>query len=196
MPEQMIKGMILKGRLLFLDKTFGPGALLKVLAYLKGRTREVMSDPKNIRATGWYEFTINKELDRAIFLAYGKGDEKMYRVMGGFSNEFQDSVSAVNYYANPWKFLRLQANAFPRFWDPGRLELEEVSTSGNCEAVMKFHEVRSTRENCLTNIGFLEKGLEMCGASNIKVWETQCTQDPKVSYCEIRMTFKWTPSPG
>jgi hypothetical protein len=35
MPEQMIKGMILKGRLLFLEKTFGPGSMLKVLAFLK-----------------------------------------------------------------------------------------------------------------------------------------------------------------
>jgi hypothetical protein len=193
MPEQMIKGMILKGRLLFLEKTFGPGSMLKVLAFLKGRTKEVMSDPKNIRATGWYEFTINKELDRAIFKAYGKGDQGLYRQMGGFSNEFQDSVSSVDNYSSPWKFLRLQANAFPRFWDPGRLELLEVRTSGDCEAVMRFHEVRSTRENCLTNIGFLEKGLAMCGTTDIKVWETQCTEDPKVPYCEIRMTFRWPP---
>jgi hypothetical protein len=193
MPQQMIKGMILKGRLQFLEKTFGPGAMLKVLAYLKGRTHEVMSDPKNIRATGWYEFTINKELDRAIFLAFGKSDEKLYKQMGGFSNEFQDSVSSIDNYSTPWKYLRLQANAFPRFWDPGRLELLEVRTSGNCEAIMRFHDVRSTRENCLTNIGFLETGLAMCGAKDIKVWETQCTEDLAVTFCEIHMTFNWTP---
>jgi len=196
MPEQMIKGMILKGRLLFLDKRFGPGAMFKVLAYLTGRTKEVMSDPKNIRATSWYEFTINKELDRAIFLAFGNGDEAIYKDMGGFSNEFQDSVSVVNNYSSPWKFLRLQANAFPRFWDPGRLELIEVTTSGDCEAIMRFHEVRSTRQNCLTNIGFLEKGLDMCDATAIKVWESKCTEDPKVPYCEIHMTFKWMPKTG
>jgi hypothetical protein len=191
--EQRIKGMILKGRLQFLEKTFGPASLLKVLAFLKGKTRDVMSDPKNIRATGWYEFTINTELDKAIFKAFGNGDEKLYKQMGGFSNEFQDSVSSLEYFSSPWKYLRMQANSFPRFWDPGRLELIEVKTSGDCEAIYRFHDVRSTRENCLTNIGFVEKGLQMCGAKDIKVWETQCTEDLKVPYCEFHMTFKWTP---
>ena len=193
MAEQQIKGMILKSRLTYLEKRFGPDALSKVLPLMKGRSKEVMADHKNIRATGWYPFSINKELDMAIFLAFGKGDERLYKDMGGFSNEFQDSVSSVDIFSSPWKFLRLQANAFPRFWRPGRLELIEVKTSGDCEAIMKFHEVRSCRTNCLTNIGFLEKGLEMCGAQDIKVWETKCTEDLTVAFCEMHMTFKWSP---
>lgn len=188
MAVQKMKGTILKSRVDFMKDRFGPGALDRILPKLRGPTKEVMSRPDRIRATGWYDFSVNRELDEAICQVLAGGDTSVYQEMGAFSNKFQGDRSTVDIYTNPWKFLEMHCLLFPRFWKPGRMELIRV---GEGEAYVRFHEVRSTWANCQTNMGFIKRGLNMCGAEEVKVEETQCNENRKYDYCEFHITFRF-----
>jgi hypothetical protein len=97
----------------------------------------------------------------------------------------------VDHFKSPWKWLKFHTIAFPRFYEPGRLEVIKLN-EGEC--LMRFHDIRNDRHNCLTNIGFTKKGLEMCGAQDVSVVETKCRSDPGSRFCEFRITFRWDAS--
>jgi hypothetical protein len=190
MAKQFVKGILLKSRLDFLERNFGADAIERLLPHLKGEAKELFSDTKKIRATSWYDFEINKELDETIRRVLVKGDAGVFWRMGAFTNEFQTVSSSRHAYHDPWKYLAVHISVLPRFWKPGRAELIRVDDG---EAIIRIHDLRSTRHYCLTNLGFFHTGLEMAGATEVEVVETQCTEDPKVQYCEYRLRFKWYP---
>jgi len=188
---QQVKGMVLKSRLDFLEHVYGTDAHAKVVTYLTGRTKEALSKPQFIKASSWYDFQVQAELDKAICKAMAGGDAAVYRQMGAFSNQFQAAAAAVDHFENPWKWFKFHVIAFPRFYNPGRLEVVKLN-EGEC--FMRFHDTKTTKENCETNIGFTKKGLEMCGCTDVDVVETKCTAKELTKFCEFHITFKWDPS--
>jgi hypothetical protein len=183
----MIKGVTLKSRLDFIRHEYGEEGLQKLLPHLKEEARELFANPKRIRATSWYEFDIQVDLDQALCKYLAGGDEGIYRKMGGWSAEFQEAHAALTDFREPLKFLQMHSVIFGRFFEPGRMEVEMV---GPTEAYMRIYEFRSVKENCETNMGFLTRSLEIIGASNIKVKETQCTEDPGVPFCEYHIIWE------
>lgn len=190
MEGQLVKGIILKSRVEYIEKVFGTDALDKMLPCLEGKTKAVFSDPQRIRATSWYDFSINLEFDEAMCKVLADGDTGIFWKMGGFTNEFQASDMSRHAYNDPWKYLTLHVGVWPRFWRPGRAELTKVNDG---EALITIYDMRSTRNYCQTNIGFFHTGLELAGAKDVEVVETQCTEDPEVEHCEYRCRFKWDP---
>lgn len=182
----MIKGITLKSRLDFIENNYGKDALQRILPGLSDLARALFSDPRKIRATSWYDFGIQIEVDRAVRDHLADGDEEIFKKMGAWSAEFQREHSTPSDQNDPWKFLQLQAVIFGRYFKPGRMELVRASSS---EGYMRLHEFRSARENCDSNLGFLKKHLEIFGLEGVEVTEIQCTEDPKVRYCEYH--FKW-----
>jgi hypothetical protein len=183
----MIKGIILKSRLDFIERTFGKDALDRILPHLGQRGRDLFSNPAKIRATSWYDFEIQTELDKAICRHLSKGDRSIYRKMGENSADFQEQQSALSEFKGPWNFLQMHAVIFGRFFKPGRMELIR---EGPNEVLMRLHEFRSNWENCETNIGFLARSLELIGVKNVNVVEIRCSQDPSVPYCEYLITWE------
>jgi hypothetical protein len=186
MAKMEIKGIILKSRMDFIQQRYGDEGLRKLLPHLSGKAKEVFSNPKSIRATSWYDFALQTELDRAICKYLEDGDKGIYLKMGEWSADFQESQSPLSEFKGPWKFLQMHSVIFARFFNPGKMELVQIGPS---EVHMRLHQFRSNKENCDTNIGFLRRSLEIIGAKHIMVEETMCTQDPKVPYCEYHL--KW-----
>ena len=182
-----IKGIILKSRLDFIEHTYGKGGLGKVLPYLGKTCKDLFSNPAKIRATSWYDFDLQTEMDRAICKYLGKGNKEVYRKMGEFSADFQEQKSALSEFRGPWNFLQMHSVIFGRFFKPGRMELVR---KGPNEVHMRLHEFRSNWENCETNLGFLSRSLETIGVKEVNVVENQCSQDPSVPYCEYLITWK------
>ena len=187
MGEKLVKGIILKSRLDFLEATYGPDALESILPHLKGKAKEVFSEPKKIRATSWYDFDINIEVDKVICEVLANGDTDIFRRLGAFTNQFQTTSASKHAYHDPWKYLALHVGVLPRFWKPGRAELVKVNDG---EAVIRVYDLKSNRDYCLTNLGFFQTGLELSGARNVVAEETMCTGDPG-PHCEYRFTFEW-----
>jgi hypothetical protein len=186
MPGQTIKGIILKSRLEFLENHYGDGYLDKLLPHLTGEARTLMSNPKKIRATSWYDIKINFQIDNVIRDVFANGDNKIFWKMGSFTNDFKTDDTGRHAYKDPWKFLVLHTGVMPRFWKPGRAELIRVNDN---EAIIRFHVTESTRGYCLTNLGFFKSGLEISGAKDVEATETQCVGEG-AEYCEYRFRFK------
>ena len=186
MPEMLIKGITLKSRVEFIIHEYGEGGLQKLVESLEGMTKDLFSDTKKIRATSWYDFKIQVDVDTAIYKVLADGDGDVYLRMGAFTADFQEDNLSIPEYKDPWKFLQLQGVIFGRYFKPGRMELKRV---GPTEVCVRIHEFRSSHENCMTNIGFFMKSLENMGLKNVLVEETQCSEDPDMAYCEYRV--KW-----
>lgn len=180
-----VKGLTIKSHISFVEKTYGKGAVAKVLPYLGPTAKPLYSDTKAIRATAWYDLEVQVDFDKAVCKHLAKGDEDVYYQMGAYSAEFGGSSVARETH-DPWKFMQLLKAVFNRYFEPGGLEIVKV---GEKEAYLSFMDFRSVRENCLTNLGFLRRNLELCGFKPIIVKETQCSADPKVKYCEYHL--KW-----
>jgi hypothetical protein len=186
MAEQFIKGLTFKSRAEFVEATYGPGSFSKIAGHLKGELRALASDTKNIKAASWYPFEMQNELDRAICKVLAAGDPNVFRRMGAFSAEFENRNIAIKQFTDPWRFLSLQASIWPRFFKPARADIVRVSDR---EARVHIHDFRSSHELCETNIGFFLRSMELCGAEDVSVVETQCSQNPNVEYCEYRIRW-------
>ena len=183
---QMIKGITLKSRAAFIEANYGPDGMQTILSTLSGEAKDLFTDPMRIKATGWYAFELQVEVDEAICKVLAKGDPNVYRLMGGFSAEYHDKQLAMKQFTEPWKFLTLQTMIWSRFFKPGQAEVIKVSDR---EAKIHVYGFRSVHENCETNMGFFHRSLELCGAEDVSVVETQCTKDAGVEYCEYRLRW-------
>lgn len=183
---QFIKGITLKSRLAFVEHTYGRGAIDKVIPQLRGETKMLVSEPLRIKASGWYGFSVQIELDRTICKVLAKGDKGIYRTMGAFSAEYHDKLVSVRQNTDPWRLLNLITITCERFFRPGRSEVIKVS---NTEAKILIHDFLSTKENCEGNMGFLKHSLEMSGAKDVEITEPQCSGRNSEVPCEYHI--KW-----
>ena len=185
--NQFIKGLTFKSRVTFLEKTYGPEALTRLIPHLEGEVKGLIANPRSIKATAWYPLEDQVRLDKTICKYLANGDETIYRKMGAFSAEFHDSHIQVKQYKDPWRFINLHSTIYPRFFKPARVEILRPSSH---EARIRIFEFRSVKENCETNIGFFFRNLELCGAEEVEVVETQCTRDPGVEFCEYKVRWR------
>jgi len=186
MAPSRIKGLTLKSRITFIEKEYGKNAMTAILPSLKPETKELFSNPTNIRATAWYDLDIQIDFDRAVCKCLAKGDEGIFERMGAFSAEFQSPTPGKKETFDPWKFLQMNKAVFDRYFENGRLEIVKV---GEKEAYLSLFDFRSKKENCRSNLGYLRRSLELSGVTPLIVEETQCSEDPKVKYCEYHL--KW-----
>jgi uncharacterized protein (TIGR02265 family) len=183
---QFIKGITLKSRLAFVEHAYGRGAIDKVIPHLRGETKILISEPLRIKATAWYGFNLQMELDRAVCKVLARGDSNVYRSMGAFSADYQDKQFSVRQNTDPWRLLNLIAITYNRFFRPGRSEVIKVSDT---EATIFIHDFLSTKENCEGNMGFLKRSLEMSGAKDVEVTEQHCSARNSELPCEYHI--KW-----
>ena len=186
MSGMEIKGLTLKSRIRFVEQTYGKDALKTLAKYLKPDTAALVSDPIKIRATAWYDLDIQLELDRNVCKHLAGGDRGVYKKMGAFSADFQSFRAGAKDVRDPIKMFQITAAVFDRYFRPGHMEILKDSEK---EAHLRLFDFRSNKENCLSNLGFLEKSLELHGFRPIIVEETQCSENPPHKYCEYHV--KW-----
>lgn len=185
MPEMRVKGLTLKSRIRFVEKTYGKDALKELARHLRPETAALVLDPMKLRATAWYDLEVQSDIDVNICKHLAAGDESVFRRMGAFSAEFQGG--ATKEVRDPIKMFQLIAAVFDRYFSPGHVE---IIKTGDKEAHLRLFEFRSVKENCMSNLGFLEKNLELNGFTPLVVEETQCSENPKNKYCEYHIVWK------
>jgi hypothetical protein len=187
MTGMQVKGLTLKSRIRFVEKAYGKDALRGLVKHLRPETAALVSDPVKLRATAWYDLEVQSELDRAICKHLADGDQGVYRKMGAFSAEFQSFRTGGKDIRDPIKMFQMIGAVFDRYFQPGHMELVKVSDK---ETYLRLFEFRSVKENCLSNLGFLERSLELNGFTPVIVEETQCSEDPSKKYCEYHIKWK------
>jgi len=162
---------VLQSRLAYVKSRGGPGTVELVLARLCAEHRKTLSEL--ILPVGWYPFEINVELDRAIMLSLG-GGRGIYREMGVQSAT--DSLGATHKNLirarDPQGLLKHSAQIHKLYYDTGYRTYEWVSAKS---AILRTFDCKSfSTEDCLTNMGWHEKAIALCGGKSVRVSEPQC----------------------
>lgn len=184
---QSVKGLTLRSRVAFVKHTYGSEGMTRLVPNLKGLARELMASPTTINSSGWYDFDVQLEIDRAICKVLAKGDASIYLAMGAYSADFQISKEDTSSPEDLRRFLKLQMTMFSHYFKPGTVEMVTVSDN---EVLIRIKGFASVRENCDTNMGFLKRSIELRGAEGVTIDEPKCSQDPTAGVCEYRLRWK------
>jgi uncharacterized protein (TIGR02265 family) len=165
-----IKGVVLKSRLGFVREHKGESGLRNVLADLPGADRALLD---SLLPSSWYAFELNERLDQAIAREMGVGDE-IFTVLGERSatDNLGASHRAFVVDQDPHGLLQHAASIHQAYYDTGYRTYERT---GERSAVLRTHDCASfSRPECLTNIGWHRKAIEICGGRNPRVTDPQC----------------------
>jgi len=168
---QQIKGAVLKSRMAFIQEQFGDAAVQRVLAGLPEEDRAALSSILTVR---WYEFDLGKRLDDAIVAKCGHGDPAFFKRLGASSADRNLTVLHKSFLSpgDPHAFLGKASAIYRLYYDTGRREYERT---GPAEGVLTTFEAETfSAPDCLTVIGWYERALAMCGASDVRIVEEEC----------------------
>jgi hypothetical protein len=182
-----VKGTILLARLAFVRTRGGELAVHAVLARLPEEDREQLSGIT--LAMSWYPFELNVRLDAAI--ARELGGEGVYRALGGESAKHALSSTFRNFARgrDPHGLLKHVAQIHRMYKDTGYMTYEWADKN---VAVLRTFDCKSfSAPDCLTNLGWHEQAVELCGGRGARANETRCRARGE-PLCEYRV--QWQPS--
>jgi len=171
MGSQKVKGSILKSRLAFVEKQFGPEGLDRVMESLEPE------DQKALRAlvpVAWLDFEIGKRLDDAIVRVLGGGRPEVFERLGAASADANLTTVHAAFLApgDPQGFLAKAPQIYRMYYQTGRREYEQT---GERVGVLTTYEAETfSKADCLTVIGWYKRALELCGAENPRIVEDKC----------------------
>jgi uncharacterized protein (TIGR02265 family) len=168
---QQVKGAVLKSRLLFLEEHFGKEGVSKVLDSLSADDRAVF---RLILPVVWYPFALGERLDDAIVRVLANGDTQFFERLGEASAERNLGTVHRGFLrpGHPHEFLEKSPSIYKTYYEVGR---REYMKTGPTSAVLTTHDAEIfSAPDCLTIVGWHRKALEMCGATGVRIRETEC----------------------
>jgi uncharacterized protein (TIGR02265 family) len=166
-----IKGSVINARLAFVEQESGSEAVQRVLARLSPEDRGAL-DP--VLSSKWYPFELGRRLDDAIAKELGARGLEFFRKLGRDSADknLGGVHKALLIRGDPHAFLAQSPIIYKMYYDRGRREYENV---GPQEAVLTTHDApTASAVECQTNMGWHQRALELCGATDVKVTEEEC----------------------
>jgi len=174
MPAQTgagrVKGGALQSRLAFVRERGGDAAVQRVLARLPEDDRKTIAQ---VLTGAWYPFALNARIDEAIAAEFAMG-ERIFYLMGEKSamHNLQGAHRVFVAEKDPHGLLKRSAQIHQTYYDTGRREYEKT---GDKKAVLRTYDCATfSKHDCMTNLGWHTKALEMCGGKNVHVTETKC----------------------
>jgi len=171
MGSQKVKGSVLKSRLAFVEKQFGPEGLDRVMENLDPEDQKAL---RGLIPVAWLDFDIGKRLDDTIVRVLGGGRPEVFERLGEASAEANLKTVHAAFVApgDPHGFLAKAPQIYRMYYQTGRREYEQT---GECEGVLTTHEAETfSKTDCLTVIGWYKRALELCGAKNPRMVEDRC----------------------
>jgi predicted hydrocarbon binding protein len=147
----------------------GADAVAHVLARLGAEDRAALE--RAIAPDEWYPFQMNDRLDASIAHEFGIGN-KVYRALGARSAS--DALASASYVEaqDPHALLRHLTEIHRQYKDSGHMTYERVDDSS---AIVRTFDCASySASDCLTNLGWIEKAIELCGGKNARAAESEC----------------------
>lgn len=179
-----VKGALLGARLTFVRERGGDKALGKVLARLPPPDREVLGGW--ILPTTWYPLDLAQRLDDAIARVLSPGDRgRIFLEMGRQSAQASLTGAEAPFVkvGDPHFFLANVPRMYATHHSRGRRTYQRT---GDASAVIRtFDAERVSQDDCLTVVGWLERALQLSGASAPRVTESAC-RSGGAPHCEYR----------
>jgi uncharacterized protein (TIGR02265 family) len=171
MAERVIKGSVLRARLMFVEQRLGQAGLTRIISRLPREDREILQGI--LLPAAWYPFETEERLDQAIAAELG-GKDEIYKELGAASAELNLSASQKVYVRerDPHGLLKSAASIYRLYYASGQRTYERVSDT---KAILRTTGSDTySRQDCLTIVGWHERAIAMCGGKNPKVRETKC----------------------
>ena len=180
------KGAVLLARRAFVTKNYGAAGWQRVLEGLPERSRPTIEG--NMLSTRWYPFSVNNDLDATIVKVLGGGNDSIFKAIGAASASENLGGPHRPFLApgKPELFLSRTASIYSFYYNIGRRDYEATGpTSG---VMTTFGGEASSKNDCLTVIGWYEEALKMCGATQVDMVEESCRAkgDP---YCRYQISW-------
>lgn len=168
---QQIKGAVLKSRIAFVEEHFGKEGVQRVLQSLAPDDQRPL---RMLFTSNWYPFELGRRLDDAIAKVLGGGKAEFFERLGAASAEKNLSSLHIGYLTpgDPHAFLAKAPQIYAQYYDTGRREYQRT---GDRSGVLVTHDAETfSAPDCLTVVGWYRRGLELCGARDVRVSETEC----------------------
>lgn len=165
-----IKGVVLRSRLSYVRDNMGEAAAQNVLDRLPAEDQKQLT---RILPASWYPFEVQERLDDAIAAQMGIG-EKIFRLLGEQSarDNLASSHRAFVDAHDPHGLLQHAASIHDAYYDTGRRVYERL---GPKSAVLRTFDCLSTsRAECLSNMGWHQAAIEICGGRHARVTDPLC----------------------
>jgi len=168
---QQIKGAVLKSRIAFVKERFGDAGMRQVQASLSAADQGAL---KAILTVGWYPFELGKRLDEAIVSVCGNGDPALFKQLGASSADKNLSTLHKTFLTpgDPHAFLGRARTIYALYYETGHREY--VRTGDRSGVLTTYDADTFSSTDCQTVIGWYERALEMCGASDVRIEEEEC----------------------
>ena len=171
MTTPRIKGTVLKTRLALVEELGGAEGRESVLASLDSEDRSALS---SLLATKWYPFELGQRLDDVVVRVLGGGKTGFFERLGEASAT--KNLGSVHrdflVEGDPQAFLAKAPLIYSFYYDQGR---REHQATGPRDAVLTTYDAETfSVTDCLTVVGWHRRGLEMCGAKDVRIVEEEC----------------------
>ncbi len=139
MSMQKVKGSILKSRLAFVDKQFGPEGLDRVMENLDPEDQKAL---RGLVPVAWLDFEIGRRLDDAIVKVLGGGRPEVFERLGAASADANLTTvhSAFIAHGDPQAFLAKAPQIYRMYYQTGRREYEPT---GEMEGVLTTYDAET-----------------------------------------------------
>ena len=180
---QQIKGAVLKSRLGFVEDTAGKEGVARVLARMTADQQRTL---RMLFTSNWYPVGLGHALDAAIVAELGDGSAAVFERLGAASAD-RNLGSVHSSYLTPGEphlFLEKAPQIYSMYYETGHRTYERT---GAMSGVLTTYDAPDVNENdCRTVVGWYRRALELCGASEVQVQETECrAQGGKVCRYEV-----------
>ncbi len=165
-----IKGVVLRSRLAYVRDNMGEGAVSHVLARLPAADQGELA---RVLPASWYPFETQERLDDAIAAQMGIG-ERIFRLLG--EQSARDNLATTHRAFvdahDPHGLLQHAASIHEAYYDTGRRVYERL---GERSAVLRTFDCLShSRAECLSNMGWHQAAIEICGGRRARVSDPLC----------------------
>jgi uncharacterized protein (TIGR02265 family) len=168
---QQIKGSVVKSRLAFVEEHSGEEGVQKVLAALPEADRKALGSVITVK---WYPLDLGTRLDDAIVRVLGGGKPEFFERLGAASAEKNLTTvhKAFVTGGDPQAFLARTPAIYSMYYEKGRREYQKT---GDKSGVLTTYDAEVfSAPDCLTIVGWHRRALEMCGATKVRVAESEC----------------------
>src|SRR5512138_1156103 len=188
--NEKVRGALLLGRLRYL-RGLGAMAARRILDSLEGEDRKLLEEG-GVQPAEWYSATLLQRLDGAIAATAANGNREAVLVAIGQATADASFglTGALRHHVgkhDPHALLREVSRVHAGLQGAGERGYARVGARTAQLRAVRGH--RNGGGDCLTNVGWLRRAIELCGGLDVQVSETACIGRGG-SCCEYRCEWR------
>lgn len=183
-----VKGLALMSRLEYFESKYG---IVKYKEFLKKISNEDVNFSRQpVDGAHIYSDSLLAQIDQILVEEYFDNDMSEFLKVGKWSadNFIYRYFSLYTENSEPYEFLDQYARLRDYLIGSGVMTTQVINKNQINVAIDYGQTIPKTI--CLSEQGFLEGGLEQCGALNIKIVESACASDSNNFTCQFEIYFE------